>query len=136
MPDEGVAAGKEVYRCKECHRTFHLQRALGGHVSKAHPGSSNVYNHKKLRSQQLEPKRRARIVAKRLLRDASAKKGDGHKTTDVSSLIKIINGKFQPRLDQVLSHEKAEVDEHALAMLIKDLKSRREFLTTSLRRFF
>ena len=113
-----------------------MQRALGGHVSKAHPGSSKVYNHKKLRSEQLEPKRRARIVAKRLLRDASARRGENHKTTDVSFLIKIINGRFQPRLDQVLSHERAEVDDLVLAMLIRDLKAHKDFLTPSLRHFF
>ena len=35
------------YKCKICHKRFKHSSALGGHISKAHPGQSSAYNHKK-----------------------------------------------------------------------------------------
>ena len=35
------------YSCKFCPKIFNLRSALGGHISKAHPGKSQAYNHKK-----------------------------------------------------------------------------------------
>ena len=35
------------YRCKICFKRFLHSSALGGHISKAHPGQSSAYNHKK-----------------------------------------------------------------------------------------
>jgi len=36
-----------AYRCKLCFKRFQHSSALGGHISKAHPGMSDAYNHKK-----------------------------------------------------------------------------------------
>jgi hypothetical protein len=35
------------YHCKICFKRFLHSSALGGHISKAHPGQSRAYNHKK-----------------------------------------------------------------------------------------
>ena len=35
------------YRCRFCNKSFQFCSALGGHISKAHPGKSDAYNHKK-----------------------------------------------------------------------------------------
>ena len=35
------------FTCKFCDRRFKFCSALGGHVSKAHPGLSEAYEHKK-----------------------------------------------------------------------------------------
>ena len=35
------------YKCSLCSRRFKVCSALGGHVSKSHPGQSVAYNHKK-----------------------------------------------------------------------------------------
>lgn len=35
------------FPCKFCDRKFKFCSALGGHVSKAHPGLSEAYEHKK-----------------------------------------------------------------------------------------
>ena len=35
------------FACKFCDRAFKHCAALGGHVSKAHPGRSEAYEHKK-----------------------------------------------------------------------------------------
>ena len=35
------------YKCKFCPIRFKICSALGGHISKAHPGQSKAYNHKK-----------------------------------------------------------------------------------------
>ena len=35
------------FKCKFCDRMFKFCSALGGHVSKAHPGLSEAYEHKK-----------------------------------------------------------------------------------------
>jgi len=35
------------FKCKFCDRVFKFCSALGGHVSKAHPGLSEAYEHKK-----------------------------------------------------------------------------------------
>ena len=35
------------YQCKICFKRFLHSSALGGHISKAHPGQSRAYNHKK-----------------------------------------------------------------------------------------
>ena len=35
------------YHCKICFKRFEHSSALGGHISKAHPGQSSAYNHKK-----------------------------------------------------------------------------------------
>ena len=35
------------YKCKFCPIRFRICSALGGHISKAHPGQSKAYNHKK-----------------------------------------------------------------------------------------
>ena len=35
------------YKCKLCKKGFKHSSALGGHISKAHPGQSDSYNHKK-----------------------------------------------------------------------------------------
>jgi len=40
--DESLA-----YVCKICQKRFQHSSALGGHKSKAHPGQSKAYNHKK-----------------------------------------------------------------------------------------
>ena len=39
---------KEIkeYKCKYCDMTFEKSVSLGGHLSKAHPGSSKPYNYK------------------------------------------------------------------------------------------
>jgi hypothetical protein len=36
-----------AYKCKFCDKQFRFCSALGGHISKAHPGLSEAYNHKK-----------------------------------------------------------------------------------------
>ena len=36
-----------AYKCKLCPKRFSQCSALGGHSSKAHPGMSEAYNHKK-----------------------------------------------------------------------------------------
>ena len=36
-----------MYQCKYCGKGFDVSSALGGHISKAHPGESESYNHKK-----------------------------------------------------------------------------------------
>jgi len=36
-----------AYKCKLCPKRFSQCSALGGHISKAHPGMSEAYNHKK-----------------------------------------------------------------------------------------
>ena len=36
-----------AYKCKICFKRFKHSSALGGHISKAHPGQSSAYNHKK-----------------------------------------------------------------------------------------
>ena len=38
---------KENFTCKFCTKVFPTRSALGGHISKSHPGSSASYNHKK-----------------------------------------------------------------------------------------
>jgi hypothetical protein len=42
-----VEGGQLIFTCKFCERTFLHCAALGGHVSKAHPGRSVSYLHKK-----------------------------------------------------------------------------------------
>ena len=42
----GDADGR--FACKFCPRIFMTRSALGGHISKAHPGKSASYNHKKI----------------------------------------------------------------------------------------
>jgi hypothetical protein len=42
-----VEEGQLIFTCKFCDRTFLHCAALGGHVSKAHPGLSVSYLHKK-----------------------------------------------------------------------------------------
>ena len=38
---------KLEFECKICDKKFAHSSALGGHISKAHPGQSKAYNHKK-----------------------------------------------------------------------------------------
>ena len=35
------------FLCRFCPKTFNHCSALGGHISKAHPGQSSAFNHKK-----------------------------------------------------------------------------------------
>ncbi|CDW84157.1 UNKNOWN [Stylonychia lemnae] len=45
------------YQCKFCKKRFRICAALGGHISKAHPGQSSAYNHKKQVREQRELER-------------------------------------------------------------------------------
>ena len=47
MADTGVDDSQLKYQCKICFKRFLHSSALGGHISKAHPGQSRAYNHKK-----------------------------------------------------------------------------------------
>ena len=38
---------EEKFPCKMCDKSFLTRSALGGHMSKSHPGTSVAYNHKK-----------------------------------------------------------------------------------------
>ena len=38
---------KPKYKCNMCPQVFFKCSALGGHISKAHPGQSTAYTHKK-----------------------------------------------------------------------------------------
>eukprot|EP00347_Sterkiella_histriomuscorum_P019991 403339515 len=42
----GMARNRK-YQCMFCKKKFKICAALGGHISKAHPGQSQAYNHKK-----------------------------------------------------------------------------------------
>jgi hypothetical protein len=44
---KAVAAADGYFRCPFCTRKFTVCAALGGHISKSHPGKSKTYNHKK-----------------------------------------------------------------------------------------
>ena len=45
------------YDCKFCSKKFKQCAALGGHISKAHPGQSDAYNHKKQVREEREKER-------------------------------------------------------------------------------
>lgn len=55
----------EKYNCKYCEKKFKICAALGGHISKAHPGQSASYNHKKRvrEERQLERELHKRAIA-------------------------------------------------------------------------
>lgn len=44
-------------KCQFCEKVFAKFQSLGGHVSKAHPEKSEVYQKKKIRRDQREPER-------------------------------------------------------------------------------
>lgn len=47
IPVIDVDDGQDRFICKFCERMFATRSALGGHISKVHPGKSASYNHKK-----------------------------------------------------------------------------------------
>ena len=60
--------GSRVFPCPHCGKTYPSSRSLGGHISKAHPGSSDTFTHKiKVRKERTH-KRMALTLAKELLR--------------------------------------------------------------------
>ena len=44
---ESAELSEKKYICRFCDKKFKICAALGGHISKAHPGQSESYNHKK-----------------------------------------------------------------------------------------
>ena len=47
LTEMGEADDSCPFLCKLCGKRFQHSSALGGHISKAHPGKSDAYNHKK-----------------------------------------------------------------------------------------
>jgi len=56
-------AAEEGYECKLCRETFYTGQALGGHMSRKHPGMSKDYMHKKeIRSRRLTDRMKLRLA--------------------------------------------------------------------------
>ena len=124
VSDTSVAAANGDFICRYCSRPFDSQTALGGHISKGHPGRSEVYQQKMQSCQKNEPKRRARRVAKLLFSEACAASGAEHSARDMTQLIKILTGHCMPLVDRALPHEKAKVNRDAVARLHRHLHER------------
>ena len=70
------------YQCKICHKRFLHSSALGGHISKAHPGQSRAYNHKKRVRETRELERELHRHTMQVYQDQMANQG-----TSVSEVV-------------------------------------------------
>ena len=58
--------GEDIYYCKPCKEFFGTGQALGGHMSRVHPGMSNSYARKVQRRKEREPDRELLRLAKEM----------------------------------------------------------------------
>jgi len=63
------------YKCKFCCKRFQYCSALGGHISKAHPGQSDAYNHKKKVRELRELERDLHTEAMQIYKDDQIQSG-------------------------------------------------------------
>ena len=87
--DYGTPRAGGKVKCRHCRASFKTAQALGGHMSRKHPGKSDDYNHKK----EVRAKREFERV-KLLLAKKRYYKGLGH---DYEELLKTIEGKRKIR---------------------------------------
>lgn len=56
--------GEDIFRCRPCDELFESGQALGGHMSRCHPGQSSSYARKVQRRKEREPDRDLLRLAK------------------------------------------------------------------------
>lgn len=78
-PKKAVGGKFLKYQCRFCKKNFKQCAALGGHISKAHPGQSMAYNHKKQVREQRELERLLHKDAMEFYFKKFNKKGESHK---------------------------------------------------------
>jgi len=64
-PIETGILNSGIFKCKHCDRTFNRSQALGGHMSRKHPGKSTEYKIKKNKRKTREVERLRLHIAKR-----------------------------------------------------------------------
>lgn len=57
--------GNKIFACKHCEMSFERSQALGGHMSRAHPGKSCEYKKKKSKRKSREVERLKLLIAKK-----------------------------------------------------------------------
>ena len=82
--------------CKICGASFQKAVQLGGHLSKAHPGTSDIYTKKKLIREALRQDREYRAKAKKWLRDAFGAIDLKTKRDRITKVKKILENGGQP----------------------------------------
>ena len=70
-----------AYQCKICKKRFQHSSALGGHISKAHPGQSSAYNHKKRVRETRELERELHRHTMRIYQQSVAQQQEGRAQT-------------------------------------------------------
>eukprot|EP00826_Nyctotherus_ovalis_P013799 TRINITY_DN13782_c0_g2_i1.p1 TRINITY_DN13782_c0_g2~~TRINITY_DN13782_c0_g2_i1.p1 ORF type:complete len:129 (-),score=25.84 TRINITY_DN13782_c0_g2_i1:154-540(-) len=117
---------KDSVVCAECKRRFGCKQALGGHMSKAHPGKSETYRKKKqLASDRILERTRFLMAKKRFYRELSC---------DYEKLAKSETGK--EKLKKLLKRSriraiKKEISDEEVAEYLKLSKSTDNLSTNS-----